>query len=197
MVVDQKIVLFRVLKFKRLDISWPIIFLFWLICFRAKNFLSISFWSGFSRMFLFYVFSWLVEKYKNVTSMLMRFWSKISRMFLCMFLLFILRLKNVYSILLRPCAKLKKNHCKQRERFLLQCIHYELKQILSINVSHIFLSINLSPDRHSYPCLYMIRIRNNLYLSARFYLLRHFSSSPPLSLSSSESILCQDTCLLI
>ena len=44
-------------------------------------------------MFLYYVFSWLVEKYKNVTSMLMRFWSKISRMFLCVFLLIILRLK--------------------------------------------------------------------------------------------------------
>ena len=28
-------------------------------------FLLISFWAGFSRMFLFYVFSWLVEKYKN------------------------------------------------------------------------------------------------------------------------------------
>ena len=54
----------------------------------------ISFWSGFSRMFLFCVFSWLIEKYKNVTLMLMRFWSEISRMFLCMFLgLIILRLK--------------------------------------------------------------------------------------------------------
>ena len=39
--------------------------------------------------------------------MLMRFWSKISRMFLCMFLLVILRLKNVYSI--RPCNSVKTN----------------------------------------------------------------------------------------
>ena len=93
--VDQKIVLLQVLKFKRIDISWPIRFVYLLICFRAKNFLLISFWSRFSRMFLFCVFSWLVEKYKNVTSMLMRFWSKISRMFLCMFLgLIILRLKK-------------------------------------------------------------------------------------------------------
>ena len=39
-----------------------------------------------SRMFLFYVFSWLVEKYKNVTLMLMQFWSEISWMFLfCVF----------------------------------------------------------------------------------------------------------------
>ena len=50
-------------------------------------------------MFLFRVFSWLIEKYKSVTSMLMPFWSEISRMFLSMFLeLIILRLKNVYSI---------------------------------------------------------------------------------------------------
>ena len=46
-------------------------------------------------MFLFYAFSWLVEKYKNVTTMLKRFWSEISRMFLCMILgLIILRLKK-------------------------------------------------------------------------------------------------------
>ena len=58
-------------------------------------FLLISFWAEFSRMFLFCVFSWLVEKYKSVTSMLMQFWSKISWMFLSMFLeLIILRLKN-------------------------------------------------------------------------------------------------------
>ena len=37
---------------------------------EPKNILFISFWSWFSWMFLFYVFSWLVEKYKNVTSML-------------------------------------------------------------------------------------------------------------------------------
>ena len=65
------------------------------IVLEPRNFLLISFWFGFSRMFLFYVFSWLVEKYKNVTLMLMRFSSEISRMFLCMFLwLIILRLKK-------------------------------------------------------------------------------------------------------
>ena len=69
--------------------------LFW----SLNIFLWISFWAGFSRMFLFCVFSWLVEKYKNVTSMLMQFWSEISRIFFRMFLgLIILRLKNVYSI---------------------------------------------------------------------------------------------------
>ena len=41
-------------------------------------FLLISFWGEFSRMFLFSVFSWLVKKYKSVTSMLMRFWLEIS-----------------------------------------------------------------------------------------------------------------------
>ena len=55
-------------------------------------------------MFLFYVFSWLVEKYKNVTSMLMRFWSKISRMFLCMFLLIILMLKKCVFYTMCPIA---------------------------------------------------------------------------------------------
>ena len=46
-------------------------------------------------MFLFCVFSWLVEKYKSVTSMFMQFWSEFSRMFLSMFLgLIILRLKK-------------------------------------------------------------------------------------------------------
>ena len=99
--VDQKIVLLRVLKFKRVDISWPLRFVYLLICFRAKNFQLFSFWVRFSRMFLFYVFSWLVEKFKNVTTMLMRFCSEISWMFLCMFWgLIILRLKNVFSI---PC----------------------------------------------------------------------------------------------
>ena len=85
--VDQKIVLLRVLKFKHVDISWPIRFVYLLIYFRAQIFfLLISFWYGFSRIFFFYVFSWLVEKYKNVTLMLMRFWSEISRMFLfCVF----------------------------------------------------------------------------------------------------------------
>ena len=33
--VDQKIVLLQLLKFKRVDISWPIRFVFLLICFRA------------------------------------------------------------------------------------------------------------------------------------------------------------------
>ena len=54
---DQKIVLLRVLKSKRVDISWPIRFVFLLIFLEPKNFLLISFWSGFSRMFLFYIFS--------------------------------------------------------------------------------------------------------------------------------------------
>ena len=98
LVVDQKIVLFRVLKFKRVDISWPIRFVFLLICFIAKKFSVNSFLIQISRMFLFYVFSWLVKKSKNVISMLMRFWSKISRMFLCMLLFIILRLKYVHSI---------------------------------------------------------------------------------------------------
>ena len=50
-------------------------------------------------MFLFCVFSWLIEKYENVILMLMRFWSGICGMFLCMFWgVIILRLKNVYSI---------------------------------------------------------------------------------------------------
>ena len=72
-----------------------ITYLFW----SLNIFLLISFWAEFSRMFLFCVFSWLVENYKSVTSMFMRFWSEISRMFFSMFLgLIILRLKNVYSI---------------------------------------------------------------------------------------------------
>ena len=50
--------------------------------FRSLNvFLLISFRDEFSRMLLYYVFSWLVEKYKSVTSMLMWFWSEFSRMF--------------------------------------------------------------------------------------------------------------------
>ena len=47
-------------------------------------------------MFLFCVFSWLVEKYKSVTSMLMRFLSEFSRKF---FGLIIGILKNGYSII--------------------------------------------------------------------------------------------------
>ena len=35
LVVEQKIVLLRVLQFKRVDISWPIRFVYLLICFRA------------------------------------------------------------------------------------------------------------------------------------------------------------------
>ena len=70
-------------------------YLFW----SLNIFLFICFWAEFSRMFLFCVFSWLVEKYKSVTSVLMRFWSEISKMFLSMFFgLIILSLKNVYSI---------------------------------------------------------------------------------------------------
>ena len=75
-----------------------ITYLFW----SLDIFLFISFWAEFSRIFLFCVFSWLVEKYKSVTSMLMRFWSGISWMFLSMFLgLIILRLKKCvfYSFL--------------------------------------------------------------------------------------------------
>ena len=72
-----------------------ITYLFW----SLNIFLLISFWAGFSRMFLFCVFSWFVEKYKNVTSILNRFWSEFSRMLLFMFMgLIILRFKNVYSI---------------------------------------------------------------------------------------------------
>ena len=73
-------------------------YLFW----SLNIFLLINFWAGFSRMFLFCVFSWLVEKYKNVSLMLMRLWSEISRMFLCMFLgLTILRKKmsTLYGLL--------------------------------------------------------------------------------------------------
>ena len=92
--VDQKILLLRVLKFKRADISWTIRFIYFLFVLEPKNFLLISFWVGFSIMFLFCVFSWVVEKYENVTLILIWFWSEISRMFLCMFLgLIILRLK--------------------------------------------------------------------------------------------------------
>ena len=65
--------------------------IFYSFVLEPKKFLLISFWSGFSRMFLFYVFSWLVEKYKNVTYAVL---IQISWMFLCMFLLIILRLKN-------------------------------------------------------------------------------------------------------
>ena len=66
-------------------------YLFW----SLNIFLLISFWAEFSRMFLFCVFSWLVEKYKTVTSMLMRLWSEISRKFLSMFWgLIILRQKK-------------------------------------------------------------------------------------------------------
>ena len=82
---DQKIVLLRILQFKRVDISWPIRFVYLLICFRAKKFSVNQFLIRICRMFLFYVFSWLIEKYKNVTSILMRLWSEISWMFLCMF----------------------------------------------------------------------------------------------------------------
>ena len=58
-------------------------------------FLLISFWSEFSDMFLFCVFSRLVKKYKSVTSMLMRFWSEISRIFSSVFLgLIVFRLKR-------------------------------------------------------------------------------------------------------
>ena len=68
-----------------------ITYLFW----SLNIFLFISFLVGFCRMFLFCVFSWLVEKYKSVTLMLMRFWSEISRMLLSMHLgLIILRLKK-------------------------------------------------------------------------------------------------------
>ena len=70
-------------------------YLFW----SLNIFLLINFWVEFSRMFLFCVFSWFVEKYKSVTSMLMWLWSEIFRMFLSMFLeLIILKLKNGYSI---------------------------------------------------------------------------------------------------
>ena len=43
-------------------ISWPIrfVYLFW----SLNIFLFISFWVGFSRMFLVCVFTWLVEKYQ-------------------------------------------------------------------------------------------------------------------------------------
>ena len=68
--------------------------LFWIL-----KHLLITFWIEFSWMFLICDYSWLVIKYKIVTSMLMRFWSEISRMFTSMFLeLIILRQKNVYSI---------------------------------------------------------------------------------------------------
>ena len=69
--MDQKIVLWRVLKFKRAGISWPIRFVLYLFVLEPKNFLLISFWAGFSRMFLFCVF-------KNVTLILIRFSSEIS-----------------------------------------------------------------------------------------------------------------------
>ena len=65
--MDQKIVL---LQSKNLS---PETFIdqsdsyFYLFILEPKYFLLISFWSGFSGTFLFYVFSWLVKKYKNVT----------------------------------------------------------------------------------------------------------------------------------
>ena len=50
-------------------------------------------------MFLFYVFSWLIEKYKNVTSKLFRFWPKFSRIFLfCVLVDYFKAKKDVYSI---------------------------------------------------------------------------------------------------
>ena len=69
------------LKFWRVDIYWPIRFVFHYFILKPKYFLFVDFRSYFSRMSLFYVFSWLVEKYKNVT------W-----MFLSMFLLLIWKL---------------------------------------------------------------------------------------------------------
>ena len=56
-------------------------------------------------MFLFYVFSWLVEKYKNVTSMPMQFWSEISRTFLkyAYFFKSILSLKDNLATIFKKC----------------------------------------------------------------------------------------------
>ena len=89
-------------------------------------------------------FSWLVEKYKNVTSMLMRFWSKISRMFLCMFLLLILRLKNVYSISNRSWRReiLNSNQQYSSWKLTLCLILLEAKRL--DKYIHIYLCINCS-----------------------------------------------------
>ena len=62
-IVDQRIIL----KFWHVDIYWPIKFVFYYFIFEPKYFLLVDFRSYFSRTFFFYVFSWLVEKYKNVT----------------------------------------------------------------------------------------------------------------------------------